>query len=147
LHIRNANPADIPELMRIEQASTSAAHWAEDRYKTLFNESAPRRLTLVIEDQGLTGFLVANAASADWEIENVVIAEKMRRRGRGRALLFELLQRARAQKATLIFLEVRESNLPARRLYENLGFGQIASRPRYYSHPEEDAILYRFVIE
>jgi ribosomal-protein-alanine N-acetyltransferase len=38
-------------------------------------------------------------------------------------------------------LEVRESNVAARRLYERLGFAEIARRPNYYSSPVETAIV------
>jgi ribosomal-protein-alanine acetyltransferase len=144
LNIRPATAEDIPSIMKIEQASASAAHWNEERYRDLFSASAPRRLALVIEDQGISGFIVTAAATAEWEIENVVVQEAMRRRGLGRALVLELLDRARQQNATAVLLEVRESNAAARQLYQSLGFRQIALRVRYYSHPEEDAIIYRF---
>jgi ribosomal-protein-alanine N-acetyltransferase len=144
LNIRPATPEDIPSIMQIEQASASAAHWGEQRYRDMFSNSAPRRLTLVVEELGIAGFLVAASESADWEIENVVIQEGARRRGMGRALILDLLARARKENANSVQLEVRESNVPARQLYLNLGFRQIARRPRYYSHPEEDAILYLF---
>jgi ribosomal-protein-alanine N-acetyltransferase len=38
-------------------------------------------------------------------------------------------------------LEVRASNEPARQLYESLGFTVAATRPRYYTQPEEDALI------
>lgn len=40
-----------------------------------------------------------------------------------------------------VFLEVREGNIPARKLYETLGFREYAKRPKYY-RDGEDAILY-----
>ena len=44
----------------------------------------------------------------------------------------------RAREATL---EVRLSNLPARRLYEKYGFRPVGLRPRYYSDDNEDALI------
>mgnify|MGYP002582415600 FL=1 len=38
-------------------------------------------------------------------------------------------------------LEVRESNLAARRLYEKNGFEIVGKRKNYYEKPAEDAIL------
>ena len=38
-------------------------------------------------------------------------------------------------------LEVRLSNLPARRLYEKFGFRPVGVRPRYYSDDGEDALI------
>jgi len=42
-----------------------------------------------------------------------------------------------------VFLEVRASNLAARKLYERVGFIEAGSRPRYYRDPAEDAVVYR----
>ena len=43
-----------------------------------------------------------------------------------------------AHEATL---EVRLSNLPARRLYEKYGFRPVGLRPNYYSDDREDALI------
>jgi len=43
--------------------------------------------------------------------------------------------------ASRILLEVRESNRPARRLYEKHAFREVGRRLKYYNHPLEDAIL------
>ena len=45
-----------------------------------------------------------------------------------------------------VFLEVRESNTPAVKLYESLGFTRIAVRKGYYDHPKEDAVIYRMIL-
>ncbi|MEA2610103.1 MAG: [ribosomal protein S18]-alanine N-acetyltransferase, partial [Chloroflexota bacterium] len=52
--------------------------------------------------------------------------------------LLDLAQDAGAHEATL---EVRLSNLPARRLYEKFGFRPVGLRPRYYSDNGEDALI------
>ena len=46
-------------------------------------------------------------------------------------------------EAEFILLEVRESNTPARTLYEKLGFYQVGKRPHYYSQPDEAGIIMR----
>ena len=38
-------------------------------------------------------------------------------------------------------LEVRAGNISAIRLYEGLGFKKDGIRPKFYSNPEEDAVL------
>ncbi len=47
----------------------------------------------------------------------------------------------------MILLEVRESNLPARRLYEKHAFRDVGRRRMYYKDPAEDAILYELSLE
>jgi hypothetical protein len=45
------------------------------------------------------------------------------------------------RRATEATLEVRLSNLPARRLYEKFGFRPVGLRPRYYTDNNEDALI------
>jgi ribosomal-protein-alanine acetyltransferase len=64
-----------------------------------------------------------------------------RRQGVGETLLLALLDLAVARHAREATLEVRLSNLPARRLYEKYGFRPVGLRPRYYSDNGEDALI------
>jgi ribosomal-protein-alanine N-acetyltransferase len=64
-----------------------------------------------------------------------------RRQGVGEALLLALLDLAQARHAREATLEVRLSNLPARRLYEKYGFRPVGLRPHYYSDNGEDALI------
>ena len=56
-------------------------------------------------------------------------------------LLLAFLDLARDRRAREATLEVRLSNLPARRLYEKYGFRPVGLRPRYYSDNNEDALI------
>jgi [ribosomal protein S18]-alanine N-acetyltransferase len=71
-----------------------------------------------------------------------VVAPEFQRRGLASQLIGALIREAQGQAGTRILLEVRESNLPARHLYENHGFAPIGRRKGYYQHPVEDAVLY-----
>jgi len=64
-----------------------------------------------------------------------------RRQGIGERLLLALLDLATGRNAREATLEVRLSNLPARRLYEKYGFRPVGLRPRYYSDDNEDALI------
>jgi ribosomal-protein-alanine N-acetyltransferase len=131
-------------MMRLVNHSATAAHWSRAQYDRVFGDDAPHRLALVIEDDSiLQGFLVAHEIAQEWEIENIAIAGAARRRGLGTRLLGEFLDRVRAEKATSVFLEVRESNLVARLLYEKWAFEESGRRSGYYAQPQEDAIVYR----
>jgi ribosomal-protein-alanine N-acetyltransferase len=135
-------------MMDLDGQNPSAAHWSLNQYQALFvttSEQNSERWAWIAEDHGqlprILGFLVAQRVDAEWELENIVVAETARRRGVGTRLLNELVTKARAEQGSRIFLEVRESNQRARALYQKAGFKETGLRKSYYSKPEEDAIL------
>jgi [ribosomal protein S18]-alanine N-acetyltransferase len=131
-------------MMALEKHAVTAAHWSAEQYQTMFARSGPHRVALIIEeDTRIRGFLVARVLKPEWEIENVAIADPAQRQGLGTRLLGEFLDLARRQGTQAVFLEVRESNLAARALYEKRAFLESGRRKRHYSNPEEDAIVYR----
>ncbi|HZP64592.1 MAG TPA: ribosomal protein S18-alanine N-acetyltransferase [Terriglobales bacterium] len=144
MQIRSAIAADIPSIMTLERETATASHWSAVQYESLFSQSPPTRLALLIEEDGVVqGFLVAREIESEWELENIAVALSARRRGFGRELLQTLVKHAHAQEARAIFLEVRKSNLAARSLYESCAFREIGRRKRYYQNPAEDAVTYR----
>ena len=142
-------------MLILERASPSAAHWTEQQYLQLFQNGSgvPERLVLIADSSrtassddttsSFAGFLVARHVANEWELENIVVATTARRKGLGRQLLDTLLTTARETNSASVFLEVRESNVAARSLYEKLGFRQTGHRLAYYVNPAEGAILYR----
>ena len=138
--IRSAVREDVPVLRAIEQEAPTAAHWTREQYET----RVVNGLILVAEVEGsVCGFVCAREVAGEWEIENVVVAATMRRRGVADTLLGELLRLVRDRRGAVVWLEVREWNQPARRLYENHGFHESGRRCGYYENPVEDAVLYR----
>jgi ribosomal-protein-alanine N-acetyltransferase len=144
MRIRRATLADIPALTALEKHAATAAHWSLQQYEAAFSAEAPSRVVLILEEEaGVQAFIAGRALREEWEIENIGVAGPVRRRGLGARLLGEFLDLARGGGAKAVFLEVRESNLAARRLYENWAFVESGRRRRYYREPEEDAIVYR----
>jgi len=151
--IRTATLDDVPAMLAIERQAPNAAHWTSEQYNQLMGNGvvlvaeyttehapAPRKKR---EERGTPcGFACAKVVANEWEIENVVVAAELHRRGIGDELLRHLIQRAQNEAASAILLEVRESNGPARRLYEKHGFREVGRRRSYYRDPAEDAILY-----
>ena len=74
-------------------------------------------------------------------ITTFAIDPAWRRQHIGERLLLEFVDVAILRRAREMTLEVRLSNLPARRLYEKFGFRPVGVRPRYYSDDHEDALI------
>ena len=81
---------------------------------------------------GSGGFVVARVAADEAEILTLAVAASHRRRGEGRALMQAAMREAAARGAGAMYLEVAETNVPARGLYDALGFAVVGRRPHYY---------------
>ncbi len=131
--IRPAQPGDIPEMAAIQATAPEASQWQPGDYLTFDCQVA------LIEGR-IAGFVVTRrVAEGEREILNVAVHPQHRRLG----IATELLRREIARWPGAHFLEVRESNTPARRLYERLGFETAGSRPGYYDNPTETGIVMR----
>ncbi len=150
VYIRRAAPDDLPLIRTLERQMETAAHWSSREYEAVFAVEAPRRVLLIAADEAdtsdLCGFIIARCGADEWEIENVVVAQEQQRRGLGSALVGRLLHEARRSGITSVLLEVRPSNMAARRLYEKMGFSEAGRRPAYYREPPEDALILKISI-
>ncbi|MBI1968042.1 MAG: ribosomal protein S18-alanine N-acetyltransferase [Gemmatimonadetes bacterium] len=92
------------------------------------------------------GYVVAHYGADEAEILNLGVAPEHRRCGVGKALVEQMLATLAAKGVRSVYLEVRESNAAARRLYEQLGFTPVGLRPNYYRRPPEAAVVLRTAI-
>ncbi len=95
----------------------------------------------VTEGERLLGYLALSSVLDEGTIDNVAVEPSLRRRGLGARLMEAALEEAARQSLSFVTLEVRESNGAAQALYRRYGFLPVGRRRRYYSLPEEDAIL------
>lgn len=141
--IRQSVPFDLEAILKIERANPSAAHWSAESYSDAWGAPESHRVGFVAERSGeVLGFIVAREIAGEWELENAAVAPESQRAGIGKALLEKLLDVVRLSQGRRIFLEVRASNLAARKLYEAQGFTLVGQRKNYYRNPPEDAFLY-----
>ena len=77
------------------------------------------------------------------ELLEIAVQPAMQGRGYGKALLAHAIALARRNGAVRMFLEVRESNARARKMYTSFGFEETGRRKNYYptENGREDAIL------
>ena len=140
LRIRPMTLADLPAVQLIERASFTTP-WPPQAYRQ------------ELESNRLASYLVGEigeeivAYGGVWlmvdeaPVTTFAVHPRYRRRGIGARLLLSLLDLSIARRAREATLEVRLSNLGARRLYEKYGFRPVGIRPRYYSDNQEDALI------
>ena len=134
-----AAETDIPAVAALEAACFTAGA-GEDMLRRMLSD--PGQVILCArEGDSLLGFAYFQFVEDEGYVGDVAVAEPYRRRGTGRALVNAMCSEARQRGLAFLTLEVRESNLPARRLYESCGFRTVAVRKNYYERPREDAVL------
>jgi ribosomal-protein-alanine N-acetyltransferase len=132
--------ADLPSVHAIERASFFPP-WPDDAYR---NELTTNKLaTYVVArlDGVVVGFGGIWLMVDEAHVTTFAVDPPWRRRSIGGRLLVGLLDIAIARRAREATLEVRLSNVAARRLYEKYGFRPVGVRPRYYSDNGEDALI------
>ena len=137
--VRAFRSADASAISGILRNSSQAAQWPPESYASLAN--SPGGLLLVCKAKNqVIGFVAARQVADEAEILNIAVHGDFRRKGVASALLLGALDAFRRSAATRVFLELRESNLPARTLYERYGFVLSGRRASYYTNPTEDAL-------
>lgn len=132
--------ADLAQVLRIEMR-VYPSPWTEDYFSHCLQIGMCCRILeqhSVIEAYG-----VMSVAAGEADILNLCVRPASRRRGLGRHMLTHLLDLARQLSAKTVCLEVRVSNLPARSLYQSMGFKAIGIEKDYYRLAQgcEDALI------
>jgi ribosomal-protein-alanine N-acetyltransferase len=140
--VRDADAtADIDAIVGLE-AESFTNPWPRETLVWELRNSDVTQVYVLRDDEGKTvAFCVCWVIFDELHINTLAVAPAGRRTGLATFLLRQVMAeaaRAGARKATL---EVRASNTAALGLYSGLGFHVAAQRPRYYSHPEEDALI------
>ena len=140
LRVRPMTIEDLPAVQLIERSSFTTP-WPAHAYRQ------------ELEANRLAHYLVATiggeivAYGGIWlmvdeaHVTTFAVHPRYRRRRIGERLLLSLLDLSVDRHAREATLEVRLSNLAARRLYEKYGFRPVGIRPRYYSDNQEDALI------
>ena len=137
--IREALAADVKQIAEIEKVSFKTP-WSEEMILSEMKEPLSCFYVAVFQQKiiGYYGFL---HILDELHILNVAVDPDLRQKGVGKKLIEHLVEQARALSARAVTLEVRESNLPAIRLYESFGFACAGVRPHYYTD-KENALIY-----
>jgi ribosomal-protein-alanine N-acetyltransferase len=142
---RSATDRDVDRVSAIERASFSDP-WSRASFDRLVGDSRVHFAVACEPDGSIVGYVVAWFVMDEGEIADLAVAPEARGRGIGATLLRSAVRTARARGASAIYLEVRDSNAAARRLYASHGFTEVGRRRRYYRKPVEDALVLRLVL-
>ena len=133
--------ADLDAIVALEtQAFTNP--WPRETLVWELRNSDVTRIYLLRSDAGaVVAFAVCWVVFDELHINTLAVAPDERRKGVATLLLEHVLAEGSKEGARKATLEVRASNAAALALYERLGFRVTATRPRYYTNPDEDALI------
>ena len=131
---------DLPEVQVIERESF-ATPWPPHAYRQELENNRLAQYIVARCGDTIVGFAGIWLLVDEAHVTTFATRRSWRRQGIGDRLLLALLDLARTRGAHEATLEVRPSNIPARRLYETYGFKVVGVRPRYYSDDNEDALI------
>lgn len=141
--IRRGAAADLESVVDLERACYSDP-WPASAFVTLPDN--PRVYFAVADSpvvKSIAGYVVAWYVLDEGEVANLAVAPGARRQGIGSALLDAAIRDCTDRAVSDLYLEVRESNHAARRLYASRGFEEVSRRKSYYRNPVEDALILR----
>lgn len=133
-------PADIDVVQRIERASF-ATPWPSYAYRQELETNRSAHYIVARSGGEVVGYAGMWLMVDQAHVTTFAVDPARRRQGIGARMVLALLGMARTLGARQATLEVRLSNLAARRLYERFGFRPVGVRPRYYSDNGEDALI------
>ncbi len=140
--ITAATEADLAAIAAIERAVFSDP-WSIQSFRDARSHPAVFFACARSDDDCVLGYVVAWFAADEGEIANLAVAPSEWGTGLGQALLDATLGLAIERGVAVVYLEVRDSNARARRLYGSREFEEIGRRRGYYRLPVEDAIVLR----
>lgn len=135
---------DIDAILKIEQVSFPLP-WTRSMFEQeLHIPTSHFFVAKALPGKDIVGYAGYWQVVDELHLINIAIKPEFRRQGLGKHLLYYILcdgKRLGLKRATL---EVRSSNLAAQRLYEQMGFKNIALRKKYYADNLEDAVIMWF---
>jgi|UniRef100_A0A7C3SKG8 ribosomal-protein-alanine acetyltransferase len=142
--LRNFEPKDLLELMRIELSSFPTDTFDEHIFFQLYESC--RDLFLVAEAEGkIVGYSVT---CIEWEgdtlmghVHSIAVDPALRRRGVGRALMEETFRRLRSLGVSEVKLEVSVNNEAGLRFWQSLGFEPVGIKKEYYADGSDALVM------
>ena len=130
MNIRTAELEDLNKIYSIEKKVFND-YWSLDLIKSEIIEKKYSRVTVLELKKKIIGYIFQRKIYDENHIINLAIDIPYQHKGYGRFLLMKILEKD--SNDTNVFLEVKEANLPAVKLYIDLGFEEVDRKERYYS--------------
>ncbi|SDB36553.1 ribosomal protein S18-alanine N-acetyltransferase [Eubacterium oxidoreducens] len=142
--IRKATLKDLDQIVMLENAIFKD-NWTKQSFQAAMDMEDTLFL-VAAEGMTVVGYALLYAAADEADITKVAVAPMQRRKGYGANLVMQLVVQGKTRGVHHYYLEVRDSNEPARAMYKRIGFEEVGTRKNYYDEPKEDAVIMKFEV-
>jgi ribosomal-protein-alanine N-acetyltransferase len=143
LKICEYKEGDLVEILAIENDSFPTP-WSPALFHSEMNNPISRILVGRVEsDRGtaVAGYIIFWRVADEIHLHNIAVRRDLRECGIASRLMSKVIRDCRLEGARFMTLEVRRSNVPARKLYDSFGFSVRGERSGYYKDTGEDALI------
>ena len=139
--IRKMMDEDIEEVLEIEKECFSDSPWTKEQFLYELHENPFSNIYVYTNEEEIGGYI-------DWwityeisQIANIAVRNTYRKQGVAQQLMDACVNDSIQQRCENISLEVRQSNIPAIKLYEKNGFIKAGIRKKYYPNGEDGDLM------
>jgi ribosomal-protein-alanine N-acetyltransferase len=142
--IEEMNESHLDDLALLEKQCFSVP-WSRSALEAELEKENSRFFVAITKNE-VSGYIGANNILGEVYVNNIAVFYNYRELGIGSKLLSHLIDVAKEENCDFVTLEVRESNISARKLYEKLKFKKVGIRKNFYEQPKEDGIIYTLIL-
>ena len=139
MDIRRSHPDDATAIAEMEVNIFGDPWGKKDIFSYICSDTG--MCFSALDGGEVIGYIIGRKIPPEGEIYRIAVRPDRRQRGVGYRRLSYALKTERGSGVETVFLEVRESNIPARALYKAYGFNEISIRKNYYQNPTENAVI------
>lgn len=130
----------VNDIVLLSSSQNFLDGWNSSQLDSWFKNSCTLALGYEKEDN-LVGYITLTLAFPTADLEDLLVSKEFRGQGVATLLIKAAENSLKDKGYEKIFLEVRENNFPALKLYEKSGFKIISVRKKYYADGENALVL------
>jgi ribosomal-protein-alanine N-acetyltransferase len=135
------NSSHIARIVEIENQSFQEP-WSFEGFRELIANPSFASMGIFL-NQKLVGYIFYYLVMDELHVMNVAIDPAFRKKGLGESLLNKVHDKGKKHSIKFAYLEVRETNESAQKLYEKLGYRKQGRRIGYYSNKEDALLMFK----
>ena len=139
--ITNMTNAHVTQIAELEKCCFNDP-WSEMSIASELNNRLSCWL-VALDGDVVVGYVGSQTVLGETDMMNIAVHPDYRKQGIATDLIQTLIDTLSKQGSHSLMLEVRQTNEPAKNLYQALGFETVGIRKNYYRNPRENALILR----